>query len=93
MADILIRGMEIPKNETSYVELQIWGDGTVYKRRGLAGKLEQIGTALPLPERHGRLIDADALLERLIKTSRYFELKFDIDAAPTIIPAEGDKIE
>jgi len=42
-----------------------------------------------IPEGHGRLIDADALLERLIKTSRYFGLKFDIDAAPTIIPAEG----
>ena len=31
-----------------------------------------------------RLIDADALLESLIKTPRYFDLKFDIDNAPTI---------
>lgn len=31
-----------------------------------------------------RLIDADALLEKLIKTPRYFDLKFDIDDAPTI---------
>lgn len=31
-----------------------------------------------------RLIDADALLEKLIKTPRYFDLKFDIDNAPTI---------
>lgn len=31
-----------------------------------------------------RLIDADALKERLKKSSRYFDLKFDIDEAPTI---------
>lgn len=31
-----------------------------------------------------RLIDADALKERLKRSSRYFDLKFDIDEAPTI---------
>lgn len=43
-----------------------------------------------------RLIDADALLEKLIKTPRYFDLKFDIDDAPTIdvqvYHARGSKI-
>ena len=44
-----------------------------------------------------RLIDADALLESLIKTPRYFDLKFDIDNAPTIgdvqvYHARGSKI-
>lgn len=33
-----------------------------------------------------RLIDADALLERMMKTSRYFMVKFDIEEAPTIEP-------
>lgn len=31
-----------------------------------------------------RLIDADALLERMKRTSRYFNVKFDIEDAPTI---------
>lgn len=32
-----------------------------------------------------RLIDADALLERLEKTDRYFAVKHDIDSTPTAL--------
>ncbi len=32
-----------------------------------------------------RLIDADALLERLEKTDRYFTVKHDIDSTPTAL--------
>lgn len=31
-----------------------------------------------------RLIDADALLDKMMGTSRYFSIKYDIDEAPTI---------
>ena len=31
-----------------------------------------------------RLIDADALLEKMKRTSRYFQIKFDIEEDPTI---------
>lgn len=31
-----------------------------------------------------RLIDADALLEKMKRTSRYFQVEFDIEEAPTI---------
>ena len=31
-----------------------------------------------------RLIDADALLEKLRKTDRYFMVKFDIESEPTV---------
>lgn len=31
-----------------------------------------------------RLIDADALIEKMIGTDRYFDVKYDIDEAPTI---------
>lgn len=31
-----------------------------------------------------RLIDADALLEKLAKTPRYFAVKFDIEEQPTV---------
>lgn len=31
-----------------------------------------------------RLIDADALIEKMMGTGRYFDVKFDIESAPTI---------
>lgn len=31
-----------------------------------------------------RLIDADAILAKMIRTNRYWDIKFDIDEAPTI---------
>ena len=31
-----------------------------------------------------RLIDADAFLEKMKRTSRYFDVKFDIEEMPTI---------
>ena len=31
-----------------------------------------------------RLIDVDAFLEKMKRTSRYFDVKFDIDEMPTI---------
>lgn len=31
-----------------------------------------------------RLIDADALIEKMMGTDRYFDVKYDIDEAPTI---------
>ena len=35
-----------------------------------------------------RMIDANALFEKLKKTSRYFTVKFDIDEAPTVDAVE-----
>ena len=35
-----------------------------------------------------RLIDANALLAKLRKTSRYFSIKFDIEEAPTVDAVE-----
>ena len=49
-----------------------------------------------------RLIDADALLEKMKGTDRYFMIKFDIEEAPTVnpwhypskgeYPTKGDKV-
>lgn len=36
----------------------------------------------------GRLIDADALLEKLKGTPRYFDVKFDIEEMPTAYDVE-----
>ena len=35
-----------------------------------------------------RLIDADALLEKMKKTSRYFNVVFDIESTPTVDAVE-----
>ena len=35
-----------------------------------------------------RLIDANALLAKMKKTSRYFDIKFDIEEAPTVDAVE-----
>ena len=62
MADILIRGMEMPKD--GRITIQIGADGAVYfveKCTIMAEKYEKSSHAVPLPAGHGRLIDADAL--------------------------------
>ena len=35
-----------------------------------------------------RLIDADALLKKMKQTSKYFDVKFDIEQAPTVDAVE-----
>lgn len=36
------------------------------------------------PTRKKRLIDADALLEKMKRTSRYFDVVFDVEEMPTV---------
>lgn len=66
MADILIRGVEMPKD--GRITIQIGADGAVYfveKCTILTEKYEKSSHVIFLPERYGRLIDADALLSVL----------------------------
>lgn len=75
MADILIRGMEMPKDgEMLYIN--IYPNGKVCISLDL--KCEQVATAVPLPEGHGRLVDADKA-----------HSPEDFNNEPTIVPAEG----
>lgn len=84
MADIVIRGMKMPTNRDVTVRIDPAGEVYVY---GTYPTL--LLRAVALPEGHGRLIDADALADKMKKTPRYFDVKFDLDDAPTIVPAEG----
>lgn len=73
MADILIRGMEMPKD--GRITIQIGADGAVYfveKCTIMAEKYEKSSHAVPLPEGHGRLIDAGSLYDRLENTLTHF---------------------
>lgn len=103
MADILIRGMEMPEN---CFDCPIF-DNFCQERCGVTGTLmhgeidpqrETLTDCplLPLPEGHGRLGDLDALLEKGMKLSwsvQKWVQEVDIVTAPTIVPAEGTKSE
>lgn len=97
MADLIIRGMEMPKS--GYVEMLLKvADGEVYYN--YAGKREiKAADYIPLPAGHGRLIDAERfrvilcrLKERQNDDVATHALKWAIeclDKMDTIVPAEG----
>lgn len=96
MADILIRGFEMPTDASLW--LLIRPDGTVHKLKvgGKHGEPQQ-GVAVPLPEGHGRLIDADTLIENhfsdehriALSPANKLWMRRIIKGEPTIIEAEG----
>lgn len=88
MADILIKGIEMPTK--GYRLILIHADGTVQTTDGET-------TAISVPP-HGRLIDADALEYGEAYLNGHYELgdfeivtREDIESAPTIIPASEEK--
>lgn len=98
---ILIKGMEMPTND-DMAPTAVWvypnGYAIVFKNNG---KMQQYTQAVSVPA-HGRLIDADALLELIGFEVRHYVVKDDFDKgrvaawnnvihvireyAPTIIP-------
>ena len=98
MADILIRGMEMPKYGCDHCFLRTGNYcGRIEKNEGVveyARKSERHPDCplIPLPEGHGRLIDADALIKEIDDRSMsdsdwWYEDR--IDEMPTIVPEEG----
>ncbi len=89
MSGIYIHGMEMPVIELEWT-IRHGADGKWYaidtNAETTDGEWHEI---VPVPP-HGRLIDADALLNKLKGTQRYFDAKFDINEAPTIIPASKE---
>jgi len=92
---IVIEGLTMPKGEDDGILIALYD-----------GKAHQIGTkktftASEVPA-HGRLIDADALNYTMLYKENWIAgtgteapavWKKDIDAAPTVIPAEPPKEE
>ena len=98
MADLVIRGLWIPKERSLW--LCIKTDGTVYNiKPGGIGTAHAVGTAVPLPKGHGRLMDAERfrvilcrLKERQNDDVATHALNWAIeclDKLDTIVPAEG----
>ena len=88
---ILIKGMEMPEMRRAYAGLIIRWDGEVFPFFPPQGYElgESIASAVPIPP-HGRLIDADAVLQDLLSPSKEFERGMSelVGDAPTIIPAD-----
>lgn len=88
---ILIKGMEMPKN--GYVDIRICYDGTIHRHIGFGDYNVMKGKeAVELPP-HGRLIDADALLQHEVaipSDGGYLRVIYSsyVRNAPTIIEAE-----
>ena len=104
MADILIRGVGMPHNDDDYVIFTVYGDGGVVYGPLNRPHVRYKHRAVPFPEGHGRLIDADRMITRLEKISfrsleePVYSLTFrdlfdayiyDLQHEPAIIPAEG----
>ena len=96
---VYIKGMEMPKTESEILIIAIKSDGSVYPVRidgdgqpMVFPNEEMKNCAVPVPEPHGRLIDADAL------GSFPYNMDFCdggeadewIEAAPTVIPASEE---
>ena len=96
MADILIRGMEMPKTcgdcPLSALRMDCKLTGRDISRDWMKRKIPDWCPLVPIPEGHGRLGDLDALLEKGMKLSwsvQKWVQEVDIVTAPTIVPAEG----
>lgn len=85
MADLVIRGMEMP-NKDEILVFDVW-HGKVYAR-----STANIGTrsyeVVPLPEGHGRLGDLDALMNNIGDVPYKGAVRRVLMSAPTIIEAD-----
>lgn len=89
MADILIRGMEMPTEHRT--EVIIFSSGFV-AYYDVYGRYLGQARATQLPEGHGRLIDADELMNRArgcLDELTILSLEFLVNGSSTIVPAEG----
>ena len=95
MADLVIRGIEMPKEGE---KILIAAGGSVWVNawptRGYMRK-ENV-YAVPLPEGHGRLIDADSMLRKYVTDAHGLDGIYDttdlpemLSYMPSIVPAEG----
>lgn len=82
MADILIRGVPMPVPDF-HTTIIIMGNGDVLWYN------EKVGTAIPLPEGHGRLGDLDALMNNIGDVPYKGAVRRVLMSAPTIVPPEG----
>lgn len=69
-------------DDDEYWRWYLYPEGDVDDSRPLNCPLVEVKTP------HGRLIDADELESKMIKTYRYFNVKFDLAEAETVVERE-----
>lgn len=89
---VLIKGIELPEKVQV---LELHPDGKVFTRKGYL-----VGEAVELPDHHGRLVDADALIEQMEADAEHMDEPYvkmmycaaisDVRHAPTIVEAEDE---
>lgn len=89
---VLIKGMEMPKSNTMFtVTLRVRQDGAA-EFISTSGKTVKSFPMIEVPTPHGRLIDADKLLESFseaLDEDRHFVNFFAlVDDSPTVIEVE-----
>lgn len=87
MADILIRGMEMPKD--GHVIVRIYANGDVCEPTPCPGVWGKVARVTPLPDGHGRLGDLDALMNNIGDVPYKGAVRRVLMSAPTIVQAEG----
>lgn len=87
---IIVKGIELPEKVQV---LELHHDGKVFTRKGYL-----VGEAVELPDKHGRLVDADALIIDLmerglegIQTDDWAEIQQTVMEQPTIVEAEDSE--
>lgn len=100
MSDLLIKGIELPKEPDEMIELAIFGDGKTLKtgeswRSPVDGKCyygpsEDMNTYSALTvQPHGRLIDADVMKTKMVCSGYWAKVLIEwINEQKTVIPAE-----
>ena len=92
---VLVKGMKMPESCYGCDLANFFTDETPYCRRRMkavsfSGDRPSWCPLQEVPEPHGRLIDADALIATHKQVCSR-SMKFNLDLAPTIIPASEEE--
>ena len=99
---VFIKGIEMPKHDDQYVIFTVYGDGGVVYGPLNRPHVRYKNRAVPVPEPHDRLIDADAVIDLVMQYcpdddgvcskagADLRELLDEIENLPTIIPASEE---
>lgn len=98
MADVVIRGLDMPRSlfaQDTYVDIRIFSDGSVIMATGRPPYYKKF-YAVPIPEGHGRLVDAREVLEKADKAPWFdgdvSELGLLLGSeVTTIVPADSGR--
>jgi len=85
---LILKGINLPKDEKKPLKIEIWSNGDTYKDYGYGYEYKE-GIAIQVPKGHGRLKDFDGDgVHPIIIDGIYMVKVDDLDKMPTILEAE-----